>query len=137
MAASSSMMRILPAARDSLPAGRCASTAASDIYSLPAFHHGKLEMEGGTFTRLALHAYLPGMLLNDAVGHGESQAGAAPLPLAGGSRLGGEEWIVNALDVLLRDANARVRNHYVHAVSVGGLDFQGAALRHCIFRVQK
>ena len=50
---------------------------------------------------------LSGMLLNDAVGDGKAQAGAAALPVAGRG-FGGEERIVDALEVLGRDAGAGV-----------------------------
>ena len=50
----------------------------------------------------ALHADLAGMFLDDAVGHRQSQPGS-PGVAGLGLVLGGEEWIVDAMDVFLRN----------------------------------
>ena len=68
-------------------------------------------------TRLST-SNLAGMLLDDSVGHRQSQS-CAPLP-SRGAVLGGEEWIVDALNVFLRDAAAGVGNDHSHAIAVGG-----------------
>ncbi len=79
--------------------------ASSDIDSLP--RQREIQIEGCALAGLALHPNLARMLLNDAVGHRQAQAGA--LALAFSRRgLGGEERIVDALDVFLRNAGAGV-----------------------------
>src|SRR6185437_7892982 len=68
-------------------------------------NQGKLQIERGAFPRAAFHGDLARVLLNDAVGDGEPQAGAAGLAVA--SRiLGGEERVVDAVNVLLGDTFA-------------------------------
>ena len=64
-------------------------------------------MEGCAGADGALDVNLAGVLLNDAVGDGEAEAGAA-LVARLGRGLGGEERIVDALEVLGRDAGAGV-----------------------------
>ena len=81
-------------------------TAASDMHCLPA--QGKIKSECCARAGLALHANLAGVLLDDAVGDGEAQAGAAALAFLRRG-LGGEERIVDALNVLRRDAAIRCR----------------------------
>ena len=64
-------------------------------------------MESGAGADGALDMNLAGMLLDDAVGDGKTQAGAAAV--AGfGHGLGGEKRIVDALEVLGSDAGAGV-----------------------------
>src|SRR5579875_2277415 len=67
----------------------------------------ELKPEGGADTELALGVHLAAVLLDDAVGDGESEAGALVLPLPGRG-FGGEERIVDAVHVLGRDAAAAV-----------------------------
>ena len=68
---------------------------------------GELHDERGAAAGRAVDANLAGVLLNDSVGHRESQSGAAAVT---GLRLvlGGEERIVDAMNVFLRDAGAGV-----------------------------
>ena len=62
-------------------------------------------MKRGAGADGAFHMDLAGVLLNDAVRDGEAQAGAA---LVARLCLGGEEGIVDALQMLGRDAGAGV-----------------------------
>src|SRR5271167_2801340 len=93
--------------------------AASGIDYLP--HHGELHRERRSPAGCAVHVDLPGMFLNDAVGHREPQPGATTV--AGLCRrlvLGGKEWIVDATDVFLGDTRAGVGNDDSHVVAVVG-----------------
>src|SRR5918993_3937952 len=63
---------------------------------------GERDAEGGAATGRALDGDVAGVLLHDAVGDGEAEAGAAP------DALGREERVVEAGDVLGRDADAGV-----------------------------
>ena len=56
-------------------------TAASDMNCLPA--QGKIEGKGRPGSRIAFYANFAGMLLNDSVGDGKSQAGSALLTFFG------------------------------------------------------
>src|SRR5512135_2868669 len=87
-------------------------------------NQGELQVERGAFPRTAFHGDFAGMFLNDAVGDGESQAGAAGLAVAR-RILGGEERIVNAVNVLLGDALAGIGDGYVHPGAVRGAHAQG------------
>ncbi len=60
-----------------------AMTAASDIDRLP--RQREIEVERGAFAGSAFHPDLPGMFLDDAVGHRQAQPGASGLPFAGTS----------------------------------------------------
>ncbi len=84
----------------------------------------------------ALDMNLAGVLLNDAVGHGEAQSGTAAV--AGpGHGFGGEERIVDALEVLGRDARAGVV-HNRFDVPVGERGYaEAAAAGHGILGVQQ
>ena len=66
---------------------------------------------------MTLHANLARMFLNDAVGDGKAEAGTAGLAFARRG-LGGEEGIVDALDVLGGNARSGVRNAHANAVAV-------------------
>src|SRR5277367_4015975 len=99
-------------------------TAASDIDSLP--DQREVEIEPGAFARTALDANLPRMLLNDSVTHRQTQPRAPRLAFA--RRLGGEERVIDALDVLLCDSRPGVRNYHADPVSIGGSDPQRAAV---------
>src|SRR5579864_8957 len=109
------MMRILPCDGKAASFTRLEMTAASDIHSLP--HQRKLKVESRAFIRSAFHANLARMLLDDSVGHRETQPGAASLAILGRS-LGGEERVVNSPNMFLSDAGAGVRDHHVDAVAV-------------------
>src|ERR1044071_4687932 len=132
MPASSSIIRMEPA----LPAsvrGRV-KTAASDIDCLS---HGKFQLELGPLPGLRIHADLACVFLNDSVSYGEAQARATRLPLTR-DVLGGEEGIVNLVDMFRRNARAAVTDIYLHAVTIGRADVQRAALaRHGIFGIEE
>src|ERR1700689_5787574 len=104
ISASSSMMRMAPARPGAPFNSVCGITAVSDIFglgnSLPA--QGEIQGEGGAFPRMAFYTNLASVFLDDAVGHGKTEAGAAGLAFAGRS-LSSKERIVNALNVLGRD----------------------------------
>src|SRR2546423_5632991 len=85
---------------------------------------------------MALDLNLAGMFLNDAVGYGEAEAGAASLPLSR-SVLRSEEGIVNALDILGCDARSGIRDRDAHAIAIRGGNTQRAAACHGVLRVQK
>src|SRR5262252_2966355 len=92
----------------------------------------KLEFETCTEPRAALGGDLGGVLLNDPVGNGEPQPGAAPRPF------GGEERIIDARQVLGGDANAIVPNLNAHAGVLGpGGNAQAATIRHRILGIKK
>ena len=74
------------------------------------------------------------MLLNDSISDGQPQAGAASSNVAVFCR---EKRVVYPLDVFLGYAGARVGNHDLYPVAIGGADRKGAALRHSIFRVEE
>src|SRR5580700_5210126 len=132
MAASSSMINTDPIDEWVLFIGR-EMTAASDIDSLPG--QRKIQIEPRAFPGTALDPNLPRMFLNDSVTHRQSQPGAPRLALA--RRFGGEEGIVNALDVFLRNPRPSIRNHHTDAFAVGSRDPQRAAVCHRILGVQK
>src|SRR5689334_3058688 len=81
----------------------CGAATALCIDCLP--YQRKFEEERGPASRLAVHLDLAGVLLDDAVGDGKSESSAAALSFAGGV-LRREKWIVDAADMLLRDAAA-------------------------------
>src|SRR6266496_763210 len=99
-------------------------TAASDIHSLS--QEWELQIECRAVFGCALHTNLARMLLNNSVGHRQSQPRTTPLAILR-SDVGREEGIVNALDVLLSNAAARVRNHHAYAVAVVRGDLQRTA----------
>src|SRR5208282_4227038 len=139
ISASSSMMSTAPA-RPGVPCNRLREmTAASDIFCLrrngfPA--QGKIQGESRPGAGLALDTNLASMFLDDAVGDGKAEAGAAGLACARGS-LGGEEWIVNALNVFRRDARSGVGHAYADALAIERGHAQRSAAGHCIFGIQE
>src|ERR1700739_2461835 len=90
-------------------------TAASDMNGLP--DQGEIQGEGGSFARTALHADVSRMFLDDAVGDRKSKTGAAILTFRRRG-LGGEEWVVNTMDVLLGDDRTGVGNWHRDEISV-------------------
>src|SRR6185437_16557800 len=78
-------------------------SSTSGMYRSP--HQGKLKVEGSAGAYSAFDADFAGMLLDDSIGDGKPQTGAAPVarPRRG---LGGEERIVDPLQVLRGDAAA-------------------------------
>src|ERR1035438_4232491 len=113
MAASSSMTRIRakPLARAESPETAVADgfkgSSTSGMNGIP--QQGKLELKGCAGADGAFDMNFAGVLLDDAVGDGKSQAGAAAVAGFGGG-LGGEKRIVYALEVLRFDATAGVGN---------------------------
>src|SRR5271157_6053844 len=115
MAASSSMISTEPRAPVCSRPVSMRLIMASGIDDLP--HHGEFHGERRAVARRALDVDLAGVFLNDAVGHRQPQPGTAGI--AGlGLRLGGEERVVDAMNVFLRDAAARVRYGHAHVVPV-------------------
>src|SRR5207302_9713983 len=76
------------------------------------------------------------MFLNDSVRYRKTQPSCARLAFPR-SVFGGEERIVNTLDVLLRDAYSGVRDSHAHARAIPGLDPQPPTSRHCVLGVQE
>src|SRR5262245_58995503 len=79
----------------------------------PHMKDGQGPPEGGALARPAVHVDGPAVLLQDPIGYRQAQAGATPDPL------GGEEGVVDALDVLALDAVAGVPHLGDDAVLVG------------------
>src|SRR5258708_32985414 len=85
---------------------------------------------------MTFHANLSRVFLNDAVGDGESQAGAPGLAFAGRS-LGGKEWIVDALNVLRGDARPGVSYADANALTIQSGHPQRATAGHGVFGVHE
>src|SRR5208282_3243128 len=134
ISASSSMISTDPVVGDDISPALGVMTAASDMDSLP--RGWELEIERRAPAGPAFHFDLPGVLLNDSVGDRQPQPRAPVLAFAR-SRLGGEERIVNAVNVLLRDSRARIRHYHADSVSVGGSDAQRPAAGHGILGIQE
>src|SRR6185437_2822687 len=138
MPASSSMTRMLAVGGLPLACGAEAEmfkgSSTSGMYRSP--HQGKLKVEGSAGAYGAFHADFAGMLLDDSIGDGKAQTRAAPVARPGGG-LGGEERIVDPLQVLRGNAAARIRHRSFHTpVSQGG-HAQPPTGGHCILGVQK
>src|SRR5580704_6637456 len=109
-------------------------TAASDIDGLPS--QREIQIERGAFARPTLDANLARMLLDDAVGNREAQAGTPVLALAN-CGFSSEERIVNPIDVFGSNAAARIRDGNRNAGAIRSDHPQRAARRHRIFGVQE
>src|SRR5260370_6519984 len=137
ISASSSMMSTAPA-RPGDPGVPFNSereiTAVSDMERLPA--QGEVESESCAGAGMTLHANLAGVFLDDAVGDGKTEAGAAGLAFARRG-LGGEEGIVDALDVLGSNARSGVGHAHTDAVAVHCGDAQRPTPWHGVFGVQE
>src|SRR5580704_14420379 len=134
MAASSSTIRIEPGETKSSRPEDMRLMVASGTDGLS--HQGELHGEGRALSGRALDANFSGVLLDDAVSDRKPQPGAATV--AGlGFVLGGEERIVDAGDVFLRDARAGVGDLYLHVVPVAGCDLECAAGGHGVFGVEE
>src|SRR5689334_10579717 len=123
MAASSSTIRIEPVAGSTWCMCRranTADTAASDIDCLS--HHGKFEGKCSALAWTTVYLNLAGVLLDDSVAHGEAKSGTTALSFAG-FYFCGEEWIVDTIQVLWRDARARVGYYDSHSITVLSADF--------------
>src|SRR5437868_3700016 len=121
MAASSSMIRMEPSEPPGSTSpvsclGASCSVTALCIHGLPGrdWDHREIEMELRTGAGLALNADLTGVLLNNAVGDRQAEAGATTFARTVGG-LGGEERIIDARDALRREAAAAVGDGNVHA----------------------
>src|SRR5438876_2164246 len=128
------MMRIHPCAGRGVSFTRRGMTAASDIRSLP--DQRKIKIEGRSFVGRALHANLASVLLDNPISHRKPQTGAAFLTILGRS-FGGEERIVNALNMLLRDSAAGVGDDNAHSVAIRSQNSQRAPVRHRIFGIEE
>src|SRR5215831_3873533 len=134
ISASSSTMSTEPAAAGFPLIAPRDMTATSDMGCLSA--QREVERKSRTRPRIGFHANLSGMLLNDAVSYRQTQPGASVLAFLG-CRLGGEERIVNALNVLRRDAGTGVRNPHAHHLAVAGGNAQSPAARHRVLGVEE
>src|SRR3954466_7405042 len=105
--ASSSMTRMLalPEVLEERGADKFKGESTSGMDRIP--RQRKLKMEGCAGADRALHVDFPRVFLDDAVGHGEAEP-RAPLVPRLGSVFGGEERIVDALQVLGCNARARI-----------------------------
>src|SRR5260370_9815998 len=103
---------------DALDMDRCADCREFDV-------------EGGAFAGRRAHINLSGMLLDDAVTHGKTEAGAAA------TGFGGEERAKDAMNMIAWYAAARIRNfNFDAAVMRRVADFQHSTTAHSITRVQ-
>src|SRR5579872_4996054 len=104
--------------------------APLDMYRFPS--HREFQPEGRALSGRGAHIHFPGVLLDDAVAHGESQAGAAP------GRFRGEKGIEDAVQILARDARAAVDDlDFDGAVESLGADLDHSTGGHGVARVQK
>src|ERR1700687_3186818 len=132
------MIRILPALGGVLSGvlrremAATSDNAASDMDGLP--DPREIQGEGGAFARAALHADIARVFLNDAVGDRKSKTGAAILALRG-RRLGGEKWIVDALNVFLRNARAGVGDAHADEFAVQRRHVQHSAPGHRVLGI--
>ena len=76
------------------------------------------------------------MLLNNAVGYGQAQSRTSRLAFTRRG-LGSEEWIVNPMNMLLRNSGSSIRNHHAHAVAIRGRNAQRSAMAHRVLRIQE
>src|SRR5205814_10047693 len=97
MAASSSMIKMLPAPALVTSCGRSGIATALDIYCFP--HKWEFKVKRGALAFAALHPNFAGMLLDDSVGDRQAETSAAALAISR-CGLGCKEWIVDAADVL-------------------------------------
>src|SRR5436305_14887337 len=98
------MMSTAPADEDDASAKlRRGTTARSDIDSLP--HQREIQIKRSAAARMALHPNLTRVFLNDAVGDRQAETGAFAALAFSRRCLGRKERVVNALDVLLGDAD--------------------------------
>src|SRR4051794_21194093 len=134
--ASSSMTRMLalPGVLEERGADKFKGESTSGMDRIP--RQRKLKMEGCAGADRALHVDFSRVFLDDAVGHGEAEP-RAPLVPRLGSGLGGEEWIVDALQVLGSDAGAGIADQrFDMSVDQRGHP-QAAAAGHGFLGVQK
>src|SRR6202035_5715207 len=129
------MINTEPADGSDTSPGLCRTiTAASDSDSLPG--QREIEVEGSAFPMAAFHSNLSRMLLNNAVGHGQTESCTSRLAFAR-RRLGRKEWIVNPVNVLLRNTAARIGDHHPDAVAIRCGDAERSAIAHRVFGIQE
>src|SRR5271165_3104988 len=116
MAASSSTISTVPGDHVSSRALSRRLIIVSGIYDLP--EHREFHGERGALSGCAVHVNFAGMFLDDAVRHREPQPRTAGIAALGLLVLGGEERIVNAMNVLLRNTTAGVGHSDAHVVAV-------------------
>src|ERR1700743_492197 len=93
-------------------------------------------MKGCAGAHGALDVNFSGMLLNDAVGDAEAEAGAT-LAVGSGDGFGGEERIVDTLEMVWRDAGAGVGDDCFYVTIDERGDAQASAAGHGVTRVEK
>src|SRR5208282_4175605 len=137
------MMRILPALGEILSGGVLrremvviSENATSDMDCLPRRYQWKIQGEGGAFARAALHADIARVFLDDAVGDRKSKTGA-PILAFRGRRLGREKWVVNAMNVFLRNARSGVGDARADKFAVQCFYLQDSAPSHRVLGVQE
>src|SRR5579863_6650927 len=109
-------------------------TAASDIHSLSG--EREVEIKSCTCAAPALHPDLAGMFLNNSIRDRQTQSCATALaPWRAG--LGGEERIVDSLNVFLRNPSARIRHNDTDPFTIRRRNAERTAVGHRILRVQK
>ena len=88
-------------------------------------------MESGSLAGEAFHPDFPGVFLDDPVGHRKSETRAPRLAFAR-RVFGGEEGVVNLVDVLRRNTGAGVADAHVHAgpVRPEQRDFSASAAQY-------
>src|SRR5512146_791567 len=126
-------MRIVPAVTPSWALGG-RETSTSDIDRLS--NHWKFHVKLCALSRLALHANLSRVLLDDAVSNREAKARAAAITLLR-TVLSREERIVDPVNMFRRDTFAGIAYSDVHGAAVAGRDAKRATFRHRIPRVQE
>src|SRR5437868_4059597 len=135
MPASSSMMSTVPVDEDDASAKlRRGTTARSDIDSLP--HQREIQIKRSAAARMALYPNLPRVFLNDAVSDGQAEAGPFALAFTR-RRLSRKKRVVDALDVLLGDADSVVGHDHAHTFTVGRGNPENSTIGHSIPRIQK
>src|ERR1022692_3571951 len=133
------MMRIRPALSGiSFKLRRAADAtsdmATSDMDCLP--YEREVQGKGCTFAGAALYPNISRMFLNDSVGHGKPQAGAAILALGGGC-FGGEEWIIDALNVFLSNAGAGVGDAHADEFAIHRGYVQHSTAHHGVLGIEE
>src|ERR1700722_14551035 len=104
-----------------------ASPPSLNMDGLPA--ERKVQGKCGSGAGVAFHTNLAGVLLNNSVGNRKPEASTSCLAFAR-RVLRGKERIVNALDMLGRNARSRIRNAHAYAVAVRSGHAQPSAAWH-------
>src|SRR5512138_657274 len=115
MPSSSSMIRILP--RVSIPhlkLGDQVVCLRRSVRRASRQTDGQRDDHGRAAAELAFDVDLAAVHLHDPIGNGEAEAGALS------SRLGRKEWSEELVQVLRRDAAARIGNQYLDHIRANG-----------------